>query len=478
MDILNYLGRLGYTTLPASFYRSIKLWEGWYKGLVASVHKYKVYNGKTSISRTRLSLQMAKKVSEDIADLLLNEKTAITISEGTESSKTSDYVHAVLDNNNFATKGNEYQERKAFSGTTAYVCQIVDALADENGFLSGGRIEINYVSAKNIFPLSWKNGSIIDCAFLFSKTIKCKKYAHIQVHELKVVDGVKQYVITNHIVECTYGTGREIPPEQWGEFVEFDDLQPVFFTGSEKPQFVIDRLNIVNNADEDDTNPMGIAIFANSMDVLKKIDLEYDSYANEFELGKKRIFVAPELLKDIDGNMAFDSNDTVFYQMSEEMMHDAPVKMKEVDMTLRTEEHEKAINGDLNLLSFKVGFGTERYKFEKGTIQTATQVISENSDMYRTIKKHELILNQVLSDLVRIIIRLGNVCGEGLNEEVDIKIDFDDSIIEDKSAERNNDRTDVGMGVMSLAEYRAKWYNETLEDATKNLPPQTEAVIA
>ena len=98
--------------------------------------------------------------------------------------------------------------------------------------------------------------------------------------------------------------------------------------------------------------------------------------------------------------------------------------------------------------------------------------------MYRTIKKHELILNQVLSDLVRIIIRLGNVCGEGLNEDVDIKIDFDDSIIEDKSAERNNDRTDVGMGVMSLAEYRAKWYNETIEDATNNLPPQTEAVIA
>ena len=26
------------------------------------------------------------------------------------------------------------------------------------------------------------------------------------------------------------------------------------------------------------------------------------------------------------------------------------------------------------------------------------------------------------------------------------------------------------MGVMSLAEYRAKWYGETLEEAAKNLP--------
>ena len=38
-------------------------------------------------------------------------------------------------------------------------------------------------------------------------------------------------------------------------------------TGSNEPQFVIDRLNIVNNADL--TNPMGVAIFANAIDILK-----------------------------------------------------------------------------------------------------------------------------------------------------------------------------------------------------------------
>lgn len=53
-------------------------------------------------------------------------------------------------------------------------------------------------------------------------------------------------------------------------------------TGSDQPQFVIDKLNIANNVDEDDSNPMGISLFANSVDVLAKLDLEYDSYANEF----------------------------------------------------------------------------------------------------------------------------------------------------------------------------------------------------
>ena len=43
-------------------------------------------------------------------------------------------------------------------------------------------------------------------------------------------------------------------------------------------------------------------------------------------------------------------------------------------------------------------------------------------------------------------------------------------MIVDAELERQTDRADVAMGAMSLAEYRAKWYGETLEEAAKNLP--------
>ena len=124
----------------------------------------------------------------------------------------------------------------------------------------------------------------------------------------------------------------------------------------------------------------------------------------------------------------------------------------------------------------KCGFGTEHYKFENGNITTATQVISENSDLYRTIKKHEIILNDVMVELIQIICRLGNVLGAGVKEDADINIDFDDSIIEDKATMRKEDRNDVAMGVMSLAEYRAKYYGETLEKAQSSLPEQEKVM--
>lgn len=473
MNIFTYFKNNGIDTVDSSFYAQIEKWEGWYNGDVQKFHHYSVYNGKNKIRCRRLSLGMAKKLCEDIADLLINERVKIVIS-GSES--TDKFVQEVLKKNKFLVKANDYQERKAWSGTVAYVVQIKNAYTDADGNVTGGDIQINYVQAKNIFPISWENGEVTEVAFLFPKTVDRKKYALIQMHRLKFVEDKKQYVIENHVVQCTRGAGTEIPPEKWGDLEPFAGISAKIMTGSDKPQFVIDRLNIVNNADEDDANPMGVSIFANSLDTLAKIDMEYDSYANEFNLGRKRIFVAPEMLYDLDGNPTFDENDTVFYQLpGDTNMGNKPIY--EVDMELRAEQHSKAINDDLNFLSFKCGFGTERYRFEKGSVATATQVISENSDMYRTIKKHEIILEDVIKNLIMIIVRLGITTKvPGITDKIESSIDFDDSIIEDKASERRQDMQDVSMGVMRHEEYRAKWYGETIEEAQKNLPEQNQVM--
>ena len=280
-------------------------------------------------------------------------------------------------------------------------------------------------------------------------------------------------MIENHVVECSAGSGKEIPVENWKDLRGFETMSERIYTGSSERQFVIDRLNIANNSDKD--NPMGIAIFANSIDVLRGVDIVYDSYINEFVLGKKRIFASPELMGyDVLGNPVFDPNDVVFYQLPENYLKEGGKPLEEVNMEIRADAHEKAINDNLNMLSMKCGFGQNHYKFENGSLQTATQVISENSDMYRSINKHEIILNDVLEELIRIIARLGQVLGVGTNPDTEVVVNFDDSIIEDKQAERQSDRQDVSMGVMTLVEYRAKWYGETEEEAAKNIVQETD----
>ena len=477
MDIFSYFRNKGIDTLAPTFYKQIKIWRSWYNSNVQKFHKYKVYRGNgTSVNRTRYALGMAKKVCEDMADLLLNEKVTITVSD----QNTDSFVKNVLESNSWEELGNEYQEWKAALGTVAYVVYIKDATADETGNVCGGSVGINYVDASNIFPTSWQNKVVTECIFTFHRTYRRKKYVHFQYHRIeKVPDGNrKQYVIENTVVESTTGAGKELTPKEWEEIPAFSGLAERIETGSDQPLFIIDRLNMVNNADEDTTNPMGVAVFANGIDVIRKLDLEYDSYANEFSLGRKRIFVAPEFLTTQGGNAVFDPQDTVFYELPEDYFKESKEAMREVNMKLRIDEHSKAINDDLNWLSFKCGFGTDRYKFEGGQVKTATEVISENSDMYRTLQKHELVLNRVLSQLIRTIIRAGISIGvQGLQENTNIVIGFDDSIIQDKQTEREEDRKDVAMGSLGVDEYRAKWRGETLEVARKNLPVQESDII-
>lgn len=410
---------------------------------------------------------MAKKLSEDIADLLLNERVTITL----DDEATHNFVHQVLDDNRFLVMGNEYQERKAFTGTIAYIPYLDSAEITEEGTVISGKISINYVDAPNIFPVSWNNGKVTECIFAFPHIVARKKYVQLQSHLLE--NG--EYVIKNTVLRCDSGSqeGTELPEKEWKQLNPFKELAKEVRTGSSEAQFVIDRLNITNNADEN--NPMGVAIFANAIDTLKKLDIEYDSYCNEFELGRKRIFVRPEMLTNADGTPAFDPDDSVFYALPEDDANGEGL-LKEIDMSLRAEQHSKAINDDLNYLSLKCGFGTDRYQFGATGAKTATEIISENSDMYRMIKKHEILLEDALRQLIQIIIRLGMILGNTLNPECEITIDFDDSIIEDKETERSRDRQDVSMGVMSLAEYRAKWYGESEEDAAKNLPEQNQVM--
>lgn len=468
-SIIRFLNNKGINTIDATFYTRIEMWNSWYVSNVRGFSSYKIYTGKgTYTRRRRKSLGMAKVVSEDIADLLLNEKVLITLSD----SVTEKYVESVFKNNNFKTLGNEYQERKAATGTVAYVPYIYDMLVQENGRIMSGKIGINYVSAKDIYPVSWNNGSISEVVFTFRRVFRRQKYIHFQYHHI-VGD---QYIIENMITTGGINEGHELTADRWKQLKPFCDLEQKIETGSLDPQFVIDKLNKVNNADEDESNPMGIALFANSIDVLKSIDTKYDSYSNEFDLGRKRIFVAPELVTDVDGSPAFDPEDSVFYMLPSDYAKEQDGFIKEIDMPLRTEDHSKAINDDLNYLSMKCGFGTERYKFERGQVKTATEVISVNSDMFRTLKKHEIILDDVIKQLIRIVIRLGIVIGESLNIDSDITIKFDDSIIEDKNAERESDRKDVAMGAMKLEEYRAKWYGETETEAKGNIQETAEVI--
>ena len=253
--------------------------------------------------------------------------------------------------------------------------------------------------------------------------------------QTKGPDGL--YIIENSIFRNNSGELTEVP---LASVKGYEAVAPRVKTYMSQPLFVLDRLNIVNNVDE--TLPMGVPAFANAIDQLKAVDISFDSYVNEFVLGKKRIMVKPAAVRTLDGDPVFDANDVVFYVLPEDTV------------------------GESNC-----GFGENHYQYDRGSVTTATQIVSENSTLFRTIKKHEIILEETLTQLARTILRLGNkLYGMGLNEEVEISIDFDDSIIEDKQSDFSHDMQLLNAGIMNDWEFRMKWMNEDEATARKMLP--------
>lgn len=454
------LNELGCTTIPDSFYSKVYEWKSWYQGDVKGFHNYTVQNGERQVKCRRYSLGMGKKLCEDWANLLMNEKVKITL----EGQKEQDFIDLVLTENNFTVKANEMQEMKSALGTVAYVPRVIGQEISESGDIVPGNasgIVLDYVTIENIYPLSWQNGYISECAFSSEVTRGGKDYLYLQIHRR---EDNGNYVIENRIYRYD---NEQLADEQLVNVKGFENIPPVVHTGSDKRQFVIDRPNIANNINY--LLPTGISIYANAIDVLHGVDIAYDSYVNEFKLGKKRIMVKPSAAQYLDGTPAFDPDDVVFYVMPEDTENGAVVTP--IDMTLRTAEHNTGIQDQLNILSSKCGFGETYYRFDGGSVATATQVISENSTMFRTIKKHEIVLEQALVELCRILLRLGNTAmNAGLNEDVEISIDFDDSIIESKDTDFQRDMQMLNAGIMNDWEFRMRWFNEDEETAKAALP--------
>lgn len=458
--VIQKLKQLGYNTIPAEFYTNVEIWKSWYTGKVKGFHQYRRYNGHKWAKFSRASLGMGKKVCEDWANLLMNEKVVITL----EGKKEQEFIDRVLTGNNFTVKANEMQELKSALGTVAYIPRVVGQEVNQTGEIvpgSASGIVLDYVTVENIYPLAWHNGYISECAFTSKIMQDGHDYLYMQVHRK---DDSGQYIIENRIWRYD---NEVLTDELLARVRGYEYVPPVVYTGSDKRQFVIDRPNIANNYDY--LLPLGIPVYANAIDVLRGVDCAYDCYVNEFENGPMMLMVKMPATKWEDGEPTLDDHDRRFYLLPEDTQQGNVVEP--ISPTLRTQQLNIGLQDQLNLLSSKCGFGENHYRFDNGSVATATQVISENSTMFRTIKKHEVVLESVLVELCRVLLRLGNTAmSAGLNEDVEISVDFDDSIIENKDVDFSRDLQLLTAGIMNDWEFRMRWMNEDEETAKAALP--------
>lgn len=451
-NIANTLSKRGINLVVGTIYDLQEIWKSWYRGNVNDFHYYNVHvNGKQEQCE-RKTMNMPKKVCEDIAKLLYTEKTKIELS----NKKATERLWEILDckENSFSVNFPSFLEKSLAIGTGALI-----EYKNEND-----KTIIDYISGEVIIPYKYTNGYISGLITVsrFTETGRGDKkiyYTHITYHEYKDSTYRRYNELYKSSIESELG--KEIDFKS-----KFENIQEFEEVKTNTPRFQIFKPNIANNFDTD--SPMGISVLANSIDRFKALDIKYDSFSNEFELGKKRILVDPTAMKaqivsDNEGKTRqvqyFDTNDKTYVGING--MEGQPVK--EIDFKLRTQDHIDGINAELNWLSSNIGLGNNFYKFDGKTTKTATEVISENSEAFRTKVHYDIIVKDLLYDLIKVICEM-----EGIKTNK-ITIIPDDSIIEDKNAEQLKAQQEVAQGLKSKKTYLTNTKGMTEQEAIEEL---------
>lgn len=427
----------------------MEVWQQWYKGCVDKFHKYKVYSGKKKLELERKTLNLPVKVCQRWADLLLNEKVEINASDEYTQAKL---IH-LLKQVNFKVRGNNLLET-AFAIGGGFLIQYWD----------GEKTNQKYITQEYMYPITFDSGRLIEAAFASQKTIDGKAYVYLETHLKDKHTGA--YVVDNALLKTNdqkSGDGSGLVEVDENFYIEHGII-PKWETGSLTPLFQRIAPNIANR--DDFNSPWGTSVFSGAVDIFASCDAIYDSFYKEFLLGKKRIFVTDGVANinyvkhgdKVETVDVFDPNDEVFYRIPE--MDDGTPPIQPVDMALRVGDHATAIQTQLNLLSQSVGFGSDGFKWDVGGVTTATQVISQNSEMFRTIKKHEAMLEDALIDMAKGLLYVEAVFGGDnvIKLDAEITVNFDDSIIEDTAEIKRQAMLELNVGLISMAEYYRQVY--------------------
>lgn len=463
-DLKKQLQKKGINIISQDYYNQIDVWKSWFAGNVGDFHFYnvKLADG-TSAEFERKTMSMAKKGAEDMMKLNWSNKCDIKLG----NSKKTKKLWKVLDSkqNNFTIMFPQMLEMAFALGTTC-MSEYKDAL---------GRTRIEYIKdASLIIPYSFDNFNITGLVTMDqwqeSENDKAVYYTHLTYHEFKVKRNkndelVQKYIKYNELYKSN-------DQNELGEEIEFntkfEDVEEVVEYETDTPHFQIIKPPIANNLDL--MTPMGISIYANSIDKLKAIDIKYDEFSMEYIDCKRRILVSNTALKGApkvneDGSITqqlfFDRNDRTFVAING--MKDVPVT--DIAFDIRKDAFIDGIDAELNWYGSALGFGETFYKMGTSGQATATEILSEDSDAFKTKQTYETMIKDVIIDLVKSVCYLEKI----EIDEDEIHVDFDYSRFENQEKTQQRLEREVENGIISKVEYRMKVYSETEEVAKQKI---------
>lgn len=401
---------------------AIELWSACYSGKAPWVDGDKV-----------VSLRLEKSITRELANVALNEMTVKISNEqldGIFRRSLAGHLNRSLQRG-LATRG-----------------LILKPLADNT---------TQFIAADLYIPLSADvNGRYRDIIFPEYKKLGNRYFTRFERHTL----GKNGLTITNtaYLSGFADSLGREVPldyVEEWANYAP-------------RVTFPVDRMIFgqfsvpIDNTIDNDQN--GVSVFADALDIIKRADIQYGRLDYEFESARRRIHADMTLLKKTGGGYKID--DDIYVDVNgdkDDFFSEFSPALRQDGFVAGLEEYKREIE-------FAVGLSYGDISNPQYVEKTATEVNASKFRKRNTVDKIQEQLRVCLEDYVWALAFYNRMTKSGY----EFTCDFKDSILNDEASEREEDRKDLANGTLRPEEYRAKYRNETLEEAKANLPDAAE----
>lgn len=384
-----------------------------------------------------VSLKIEQGICREFADVSLNEME----SEVTQESLNEIYQKCIKDLNENLQEG---------LGLGALIIKP----------LASGKAE--YLTADKFVILSFDDdGKPNDILFLTEKTAGLNDfYTRTERHYLN--NGVLTIENKCYHSHDDEDIGRECSLSDVPEWANILP-GPLSYPGMNQMDFGYFRVPLKNRVDG---SACGVSIFSGAGHLIRRADIQYGRLDWEYDSGERVIHVDERALnhdKKRGGAQMQHLKERLYRGLN--IDQSSGELLKEYSPDMRDEAFIRGLEKVYRQIEFVVGLGYGDLSDIEAVEKTATEIRASKQRKYNRVTAIQANLKDCLSDFVDALAFHNGMYTTGY----EFTCRFNDSILSDEDAERDQDRKDVAMGAMTLLDYRMKWYQEDETEAVKHI---------
>lgn len=453
-----------------------------------------VYKNSYGVKRMRplQSLNVTKAGARRLASIIFNEQCKISLNDAS----ADQLWQKLMEQEQFYLTFEEKLEAWIALGHGAI-----------RPYPTGNTISFAWADADQVYPLKVNTNKVDEIA-ISSRTQRSEShqtayYTLLEFHQW-LDDGT--YTITYELYRSTNKdvVGNQVPLNTLNDYASLPKQVKINNPDLEYPLFAFYRNPGANN--KNFSSPLGLGLIDNCKKTVDAINMINDQFYWEVKMGKRRVTVPAEMLRGVSvpdgvfGNsdsqsaqahpLMFDPDETVY-----QAMYGAD-DMKITDLTspIRNDQYQAALDYYLHEFENQIGVSQGTFTATPQGIQTATEVVSNNSMTYQTRSSYLTQVEKTMKQLVRATFELAQQGGlfesgeplwTGDVDKIDVNIDFNDGVFVDKDKQMEEDLKAVTAKALPLHEFlkrnyglddnqAAKWEAEIMDETPE---PSTSAEL-